>query len=91
MAPYPSISQPLPSTSSSPSCSSNFSSNPYWILPNLSHAIFAAQVVDRHAYKSNTWIIDTRATDHMVHSVAQLTTITSIVCTCVYLPNGEQA
>ena len=70
MAPYPSISQPLPSTSSSPSCSSNFSGNPYWIPPNLSYSIFAAQVVDRHAYKSNTWIIDTGATYHMVYSVA---------------------
>ena len=27
----------------------------------------------------------------MVHSVVQLTTITSIVHTCVYLPNREQA
>ena len=27
----------------------------------------------------------------MVHSVAQLTTIISVVHTCVYLPNGEQA
>jgi len=91
MAPYPSIPQPSPSTSSSPSYPSNFSGNPYWISPNLSHSIFAAQVVDRHAYKSNTWIIDTRAIDHMVHFVAQLTTITSIVHTFVYLPNGEQA
>ena len=70
MAPYPSIPQPSLSTSSSPSCPSNFSGNPYWISPNLSHSIFAAQVVDRHAYKSNTWIIDIGATNHMVHSVA---------------------
>ena len=81
----------LPSTSSSPSTSSNFSGNSLWIPPNLSYSIFAAQVVDRQAYKSNTWIIGTGATDHMVHSVAQLTSITSIVHTFVYLPNGEQA
>ena len=54
MAPNSSIPQISTSTSTSPSCSSNFSSNPYWILPNLSHSIFSAQVVDRHAYKSNT-------------------------------------
>ena len=91
MALKPSNTQPSPSTSTSPSCSSNFSGNPYWISHNLSHSIFAAQVVDRHPYKSNTWIIDTGATNHMVHFVAQLTTITSIVHICVYFPNGEQA
>nr|XP_023881929.1 uncharacterized protein LOC111994295 [Quercus suber] len=34
---------------------------------------------------------DIGATNHMVHSVTQLTSITSIVNTCVYLPNREQA
>ena len=89
MTSYPSIPHSLPSTSSSPSTSSNFSGNSLWIPPNLSHSIFAAQVVDRQAYKSNTWIIDTGATYHMVHSVAQLTSITSIVHTFVYFPNKE--
>ena len=70
MTSYPSIPHPLPSTSSSPPSSSKFSGNSSWISPNLSHSFFAAQVVDRQAYKSNTWIIDTGATDHMVHSVA---------------------
>ena len=53
--------------------------------------MFSAQVVDRIAFKSDSWIIDTGATDHMVHSVTQFTSITSIVNTCVYLPNREQA
>nr|XP_023908905.1 uncharacterized protein LOC112020549 [Quercus suber] len=70
MTSCPSIPHSLPSTSSSPSTSSNFSGNSFWIPPNLSHSIFATQVVDRQAYKSNTWIIDTGATDHMVHYVA---------------------
>ena len=70
MTSHPSIPHSLPSTSSSPSTSSNFSGNSLWIPPNLSHSIFAAQVVDRQAYKSNTWIINTGATDHMVHYVA---------------------
>ena len=91
MTSYPSIPHSLPSTSSSPSTLSNFKGNFLWIPPNLSHSIFATQVVDRQAYKSNTWIINTGATDHMVHYVAQLTSITSIVHTFVYLPNGEQA
>ena len=76
------------STSSS---SSNFSGNPFWIPPNFTHSIFSAQVIDSQCFKSNSWIIDTEATDHMVHSVSQLTTITSIVHSCVYLPNGEKA
>ena len=69
MATNSSIPQISTTTSISPSCSSNFSSNPYWIPPNLSHSIFFAQVVDRHEYKSNTWIIDTGATTHMVHAI----------------------
>ena len=69
------------STSSS---SSNFSGNPFWIPPNFTHSIFSAQVIDSQCFKSNSWIIDTGATDHMVHLVSQLTTITSIVHSCVY-------
>ena len=91
MASTSSIQPISTSASTPPSCSSNFSSNPYWIPPNFSHSIFSAQVVDRHAYKSDTWIIDIGATDHMVHSVTQLTTVTSIIQSCVYLPNGEEA
>ena len=53
--------------------------------------MFSAQVVDRTAFKSDPWIMDTGAIDYMVHSVSQFTSITSIVNTCVYLPNGDQA
>ena len=69
----------------------NFSSNPFWLPPNPSHSIFSARIVDKQAYKSNTWIIDTGAIDHMVHSVSCLSTITSTINTFVYLPNGEKA
>ncbi|XP_075650134.1 uncharacterized protein LOC142620692 [Castanea sativa] len=48
-------------------------------------------VIDRQCFKSNSWIIDTRVIDHMVHSVSQLNTITSAVHSCVYLPNGDKA
>ena len=79
-----------PTVASASSSSSNFSSNPFWIAPNLSHSIFSAQVIDRHCFKSNSWILDTGATNHMVRSVSQLTTITSVVHSCVYLPNGKK-
>ena len=36
-------------------------------------------------------ILNIGVIDHMVHSASQLTTITSIVQSCVFLPNGEQA
>ena len=90
MAPASSIQPITRSTSSSPSYSSNFSGNQHWIQPNFSHSIFSAQVVDRHAYKSNDWIIDTEAIDHMVQSVSQHTSITSIVQSCIYLPMGKK-
>ena len=63
---------------------------PLGFPPNFSHSIFSAQVIDRQCFKSNSWIINIGATDHMVHSVSQLITITSIVYSCVYLPNGEK-
>ena len=91
IAPASSIQPITRSTSSSPSYSSNFSGNQHWIQPNFSQSIFSAQVVDRHAYKSNDWIIDIEAIDHMVQSVSQHTSITSIVQSCIYLPNGEEA
>ncbi|XP_075665332.1 uncharacterized protein LOC142634993 [Castanea sativa] len=93
MTPAPPIQPvlPPPSASSSNSNSSNFSSNPYWIPPNMSHSVFSAHVIDRHVFKSNNWILDTGANDHMVHLVSQLTTTTSIMQSCVFFPNGEQA
>ena len=84
------IATSSPTAASALSSSSNFSGNPFWIAPHLSHSIFSIQVIDRHYFKSNSWILDTGATDHMVHSVSQLTTITYVVHSCVYLPNGEK-
>jgi len=64
-------SQPSFTVSSSISSpSSNFLGNPFWFPPNLSHSIFSTQIVNRHEFKSYDWIIDTRATDHMVHFVS---------------------
>ena len=69
----------------------NFSGNPFWQPPNFSHYIFSAHIVDRHAHKAHDWIIDTGASDHMVHSMSCLSFVTSTINTFVYLPNGEKA
>uniref|UniRef100_A0A2N9HGP5 Reverse transcriptase Ty1/copia-type domain-containing protein n=1 Tax=Fagus sylvatica TaxID=28930 RepID=A0A2N9HGP5_FAGSY len=55
------------------------------------HSIFSVQKVDRTCFSTNTWILDTGATDHMVHSLSKFTTITSAIHTYIHLPNGEKA
>ena len=57
----------------------------------LKHLVFSTQVVNRRAYNSNTWVIDTGATDHIVCSAHLLTSITAITQSMVQLPNGETA
>jgi hypothetical protein len=95
-APNPSVTyQALANTASSSSLPvhSMSSTSPHKSLclgftPNLSHSVFASNVKFPKATNENLWIIDTGATDHMVHSLSCLTTITSIVNTSVELPNG---
>ena len=55
---------------------------------NLRHSVFSAQVVNRRVFNGDTWVIDTGATDHIVHSVHLFTNFTAI-STNVELPNGE--
>ena len=55
------------------------------------HSIFSASIVDRHAFASKGWILDTRATDHIVHSIPHLTTITFVINTIANLPILETA
>ena len=57
---------------------------------NLRHSIFSAQVVHKTAFNGDTWVIDTRATDHIVHYVHLFTNFTAI-STNVELPNSEIA
>ena len=59
--------------------------------PSLKHSIFSAKVVDREVFCATDWVIDTGATDHMVHSITCFTTITATLNTFVNLPNGEVA
>ena len=56
---------------------------------NLEHSIFSAKTVNREAFSSIDWVIDTGVTDHMVHSITYFTSITSTLNTHVNLPNGE--
>ncbi|XP_075670303.1 uncharacterized protein LOC142640096 [Castanea sativa] len=49
------------------------------------------KTVDRKVFSETDWVIDTRATDHMVHSISCFTSITTTLNTFVNLPNGEIA
>ena len=55
------------------------------------HSIFSASIVDRPAFASKGWILDTGATDHVVHSIPHLTTITFVINTVAHLPILETA
>ncbi|XP_030950060.1 uncharacterized protein LOC115973965 [Quercus lobata] len=57
---------------------------------NLRHSVFSAQITHRTAFGGNVWVIDTRATDHIVYSINLLTDFTAVNCV-VALPNGETA
>lgn len=61
-------------------------------LPNhsLQYSVFSSQVDTSHICSSD-WILDSGATDHMVHSLQFFTSITSIVHISVKLPNGDMA
>ena len=57
---------------------------------DLHHSVFAINPVNKNAYGNYVWILDTGATDHIVHSLSLFTHITSSVSTFVQLPNGEK-
>ena len=55
------------------------------------HSIFSASIVDRQAFASKGWILDTGATDHIIHSILYLITITFVINTVAHLPVLETA
>ena len=59
--------------------------------PTLQHSIFSTKVVDKECFHTTDWVINTGATNHMVHFVTCFTSITTILNTHVNLPNGEIA
>lgn len=85
--------------------SANFIVNPNALLSNLQscdlfldstclsiqHSIFAVNPVNKTAYGNETWVLDTGAIDHIVHSITLFTKITNSTSTFVQLPNGEKA
>ena len=72
----------------STSIAGNFSSLQNFHSPDFScdlrHLIFSEkrkrkkEVVSRHAYEGDTWVVDTWATNNIVHSVTLLSTITLV-------------
>ncbi|XP_065619558.1 uncharacterized protein LOC136063302 [Quercus suber] len=56
--------------------------------PSLEHSVFSSGVNTSHISPSD-WILDSGATDHMVHSIHFFTSITSSVQISVKLPNGD--
>ena len=60
------------------------------ISSNVQHYIFAVNPVHKTTFNGETWVLDTGATDHIIHSVTLFTKITSSVPTFVQLPNGEK-
>jgi hypothetical protein len=68
-------------------CSAFFCSKPAF-TENPSHSVFSSHSTSHSTIKHNSWILDTGATDHMVHSLSCLTSITSIIQATVELPNG---
>jgi hypothetical protein len=64
---------------------------PRYLSTMPKHSIFSNQTVNKTRFSHNTWILDTSATDHMVHSLCKFTSITSSISTYIHLPNGEKA
>ena len=57
---------------------------------NMQHSIFAKNPVNKIVFGKQTWVLDTGATDHIVHFVKLFTKITSSISPFVQLPNGER-
>jgi hypothetical protein len=81
------VSQFNPNTASSSSTFGIFGLNSQYFVSSshFDHTSFP------RSFKRPPWIVDTRATDHMVCSVSFFTSITAIISTSVQLPNGVVA
>jgi hypothetical protein len=56
---------------------------------NAKNYVFHSTFIPLNLKPNNPWIIDTRATDHMVCCISLFTTIIATVSTSVKLPNGD--
>ena len=57
---------------------------------NLKNSIFAKNPSNKTTHNEETWVLDTGATDHIIHSISLFTKITSSISSFVHLPNGEK-
>ena len=57
---------------------------------SMQHSIFVVNPSIKTAYSQDTWVLDTGATDHIVHLVELFTKITSSIASFVQLPNDEK-
>ena len=55
----------------------------------LDHSVFSYNLTIPFDISPHDWIIDSGATNHMIHSISLLTRITSVAHILVKLPNGE--
>ena len=56
----------------------------------MQHSVFAVNPANKTAFDNETWVLDTGATNHIIHSITLFTKITSSISTFVQLPNGER-
>ena len=91
-----STSQPLTLSASTSNYINNFSGKVFslssFTIPNsIPHStIFSAKTINKSTYNETNWIIDTGATDHMVHSKSVFNSFICVSNSYVYLPNGEK-
>ena len=57
---------------------------------NLKNLVFTENPSNKIAYNEETWVLDTGATDHIIHSTSLFTKITSSISSFMHLPNGEK-
>ena len=55
----------------------------------LDHSVFSYNLTIPSDISPHDWIIDSGATNHMIHSISLLTRITSVAHILVKLPNGN--
>ena len=57
---------------------------------SMQHFVFAVNLVNKISFNGENWVLDTGATDHIIHSITLFTKITSTISTFIQLPDGEK-
>ena len=60
------------------------------ICLNLKNLVFAENPLNKTTHNAETWVLDTGATNHIIHSTSLFTNITSSIPSFVHLPNGKK-